>query len=249
MKVLITGASQLLGNAIVQSLQGLQDLRLTDTESLNTDLEFVRADPRVVEEAGRVMEGMEAVVHSASLPARDHSNDPLEQEQRILDWGTRGTYNLLLAANERRVRRFIQISTLEVVRDKADEWWVDERFRPRPHAEVGEMTLYLAERMGFQFAVATQLEVVCLRLGKVVLEEDVAGQPFDPDWVDRRDVAQACAQAVSEPISYRYQIFHVAANTQSSRWRLDNALVNLKYKPTHFFGLPPRALPAVSKPR
>ncbi|MBI2191430.1 MAG: NAD(P)-dependent oxidoreductase [Planctomycetes bacterium] len=240
MKVLVTGAQQPLGQAIIQALRGRHDLRVSDVGSISTDLEFVRADPRNVEDAERLMLGIEAVVHTASMPASEASPDPVDQEQQILDWGTRATYNLLVAAKGNKVRRFVHASTVQVVRDKADEWWVDERFRPRPHAEIQEMTLYLAERMAYHFAVETPLEVICLRLGKVVREEDVAGQPYDPDWVDVRDAAQAFVQAVEIQVYYRYQIFHIAANTQAGRWHVGNAMENLKYQPLHHFGLPPR---------
>ena len=227
MKILITGAHTPLAKAIADRISASNEVILTDAESEPADGQLL--DPRELEGECELLNGVEILLHCGVLPS------DCGDEQHVLDFATRGTFNLLNAAKAARVRRFIHFSTLDYMTDKVDEYWVDERFKPRPDTEVTELAHFLVERMAYQFAIETRLEVISLRLASAVIEEELTGQEFDPDWVDLRDVAQAAERAIEFELPDRYRIFHIAANTFESRWEVGHAVHTLGYRPEHNF--------------
>jgi len=232
MKILITGAHTPLASWIADRISDTHEVLLTDAESEPDNGTLF--DPRELEGGCELLSGVEIILHCGVLPT------DCSDEQQVLDFATRGTYNLLHAAIATGLRRFIHFSTLDYMTDKVDEYWVDERFKPRPDTEVTQLAHFLVEKMAYQFAIETQLEVISLRLAETVLEEEVAGQPVEPDWVDLRDVAQAAEMALDFKLSDRYRIFHIAANTFESRWEVGHAVHTLGYRPEHNFGGAPR---------
>jgi hypothetical protein len=77
-----------------------------------------------------------------------------------------------------------------------------------------------------------------LRLGKVVHADEVGGKPFDPLWVDERDVAQATSKALAlETETYRgerpWTIYHIQSGSPRARFAIDSAKSErgLNYKP------------------
>ncbi|MDA0838886.1 MAG: NAD(P)-dependent oxidoreductase [Planctomycetota bacterium] len=228
MKILITGANTPLASRIADRISANHQVLLTDAESEPAKGKLL--DPRELNGDCELLNNVEIILHCGVLPT------DCGDEQHVLDFATRGTYNLMNAAIAAGVRRFIHFSTLDYMTDKVDEYWVDERFKPRPATEVTQLAHFLVERMAYQFAIESRLEVISLRVSKMVIEEEVGGQEFDPDWVDLRDVAQAAEMALDFKLSDRYRIFHIAANTFGSRWEVGHAVHSLRYRPEHDFG-------------
>ena len=114
---------------------------------------------------------------------------------------------------------------------------VAEDWQPRPPADAPAVAEYLAERVGREFARQRKLEVVVLRIGKVVRAESVAGQPFDPWWVDQRDVLQAVSLALgAKQISYprgteNWAVFHILSDSPGARFSVNKAQAGLGYRP------------------
>jgi nucleoside-diphosphate-sugar epimerase len=228
MKILITGANTPLASCIAERISATHEVLLTDAESEPAN--GLLFDPRELAGDCELLNGVEIILHCGVLPT------DCSDEQQVLDFATRGTYNLMNAAVAAGVRRFIHFSTLDFMTDKVDEYWVDERFKPRPDTEVTQLAHFLVERMAYQFAIESHLEVISLRLAETVIEEEVSGLDFDSDWVDLRDVAQAAEMALEFKLSDRYRIFHIAANTFEGRWEVGHAVHALGYRPEHNFG-------------
>jgi nucleoside-diphosphate-sugar epimerase len=113
---------------------------------------------------------------------------------------------------------------------------VDEDWRPIPGDSVG-LAEYLGEYVCREFAREGKLSMTVLRLGKVIRAEDFAGQPFDPLWVDRRDIAQAVSLALAAQLAAggprlgAWSIFHILSGSPRARFSIERARRVLGYRP------------------
>ena len=99
---------------------------------------------------------------------------------------------------------------------------------------------YLGEITCREFAREHPITVTALRLGKLVREEEVAGQERDLMWVDIRDAAQAfCAALVRDASASldwvpRWAVYHIAAPIAHPKFLIDRAK-SMGYRPQHEF--------------
>jgi nucleoside-diphosphate-sugar epimerase len=88
-------------------------------------------------------------------------------------------------------------STLAVLEAYPAGWAIDENWRPRPDvSDVAQLAAFLAEETARQFSIGAGLEVICLRLGRVVDDGAIAEQPYDPRWLHVADATEAVHRAV-----------------------------------------------------
>ena len=154
---------------------------------------------------------------------------PAEQQ---IDLTTRCTYNLLFAAAAEGVPLVVLLSTLDVMGGYDANLTVSETWRPRPAAEPRVLAKHLGEFTSREFAREGKINVVVLRLGKVVRSEEVRDRPFDPLWVDERDVVQAVSLALASKLG-RFQVFHIQSDSPKARFAVTRAKGALKYRPQH----------------
>ncbi len=235
MKVLVTGGAQPLGIAVAQELKDEHQVYLMDVEPVETEFEFIQCDILKADEIQQAVKGMEAIIHLAELPD-DVAIDAEKREQQELDFATRGTYNLMRAAVSEGVQRVIYKSSLSVFDSCPEDWVVTETWLPRPKAEAKSMAKYLGELVCREFARENNIIVACLRLGKVVREEDARGKPFNPTWVDIRDAAHAFSMALKvDNERSRFNIFHIQADSPDARFPVSKAKQRLSYQPKYDF--------------
>jgi len=235
LKVLITGGTSQLGLAVAQTLKDVHQVYLMDIEPIETDFEFIQCDILNMDEIQQTVKGMEAIIHLAELPG-DVAVDAEKREQQELDFATRGTYYLMRAAVSEGVQRVIYKSSLSVFDSCPEDWVVTETWLPRPKAEAKSMGKYLGELVCREFAREKDIIVVCLRLGKVVHEEEVRGNPFDPMWVDIRDAAHTFSMALEVGVGRsRFNIFHIQADNPDARFPVSKAKQGLSYQPEYNF--------------
>ena len=99
MRVLILGATGYLGPHVVKALENEYVLRLTDIkESSWEEHEYLQVDVSDPEQVLRAAEGMDAIINLSVLRW-----DP----EQAFDVNTRGTYNVLTAAQTHGIRRII----------------------------------------------------------------------------------------------------------------------------------------------
>ena len=237
MRVLVTGAASALGQEVATALAADENAQLRlldDCAAQRQDVEWVAArltDPDAVRQAVR---DVDIVVHTGEPPPAP------ESEEALLDRATRGTHVLLQAAVEAGVKRFVYGSTLEVFRAYPDTVYVTEYYKPLPPTEMAVLARYLGEMTCREFAREHPITVTALRLGKLVREEEVAGQKRDLMWVDIRDAAQAFCAALARDASAslnwvpRWAVYHIAAPIIHPKFLLDRAK-SMGYQPQREF--------------
>ena len=207
---------------------GLKDkypIRLTERIAVRTEHEFVECALSHDTTTNTAVRGVEAIVHVAEpLP-----DDTAEQQIDLL---TRCTYNLLTAAGEETVPLVVMLSTLDVMSGYDSNLTVTETWRPRPSTEPRVLSKHLGEFTCREFTRDSKTNMVVLRLGKVVRAEEVKGKPFDPLWVDERDVVQAVSSALTARLG-RWQVFHIESDSPKARFAVTRAKTALKFQPQY----------------
>ena len=211
MCILITGSSGQLGVEVARQLSAHHDL-------IGIDLvEGVWTHHRVniVErEAVRsLMKGIDAVIHIASLHAPHLA---IESSQAFIDVNITGTLNLLEAATDREVRRFIYTSTTSLygfaLIPDVQAVWVTEELTPQPR-DMYDITKRAAEELCQHFARAYGLPMICLRTSRF-FPEAVPLMAFYRLYrgVDVRDVAAAHVLAVTNQ-EILFDVFNISAQS------------------------------------
>ena len=229
MNTLITSAASDLARALAQSLSSVHRIRLTDVVDVETQFEFVRCELGHDEETDKLVRGIDVIIHLAQLPPERvaAAQDP---ENLTLDFLTRCTYNLLMAASQEKVARVIYASTLQLFDTCDEDWTVTESWRPRPTTDVFPLSRYLGEFVCREFAREGRLKVTCLRLGTLVKAEEAANQPVNTAWLEMRDAVYAFECAVKTP-GGRWDPYHIQSEVPNARFTIREAKRDLKFAP------------------
>jgi nucleoside-diphosphate-sugar epimerase len=242
LKILITGAASPLAQEIITALDSAYEVRLLDDcppIEGQQDADWVQGsltDPQVAWQAVR---NIDLLIHTGEPPPT-LATDPGQCEQTLLDLATRGTHVLLKAAIEAGLKRFIYGSTLEIFSGYPDTVYITEMHKPLPTPDMPQMGRYLGELTCREFAREHMVTGTALRLGKLVLKEDVAGQQPDLMWLDRRDAAQAFCAVVAHHTSLsfrwvgRWNLYHICAPITNPKFLIAKA-ETIGYQPQHAF--------------
>ena len=227
MNLLMTSAAAPIARSLAEILRGEHSLRLTERIPVAGITDFALSPLGPDLSTNLLVRGLDAIIHVAEPLSTD-------SELQQIDYLTRCTYNLCLAAAAEGVKRLIYLSTLDLMTAYDPNYIVTERWKPKPPTHVPTLAKHLGEYTCREFAREHKLAVVVLRLGKVVRAEAVAGQPVDPLWVDERDVAQAVSQALTAELP-RWAILHIGADSPQARFSVTAAKRALDYTPHHNF--------------
>ena len=173
MKILVTGSSGHLGEALVRSLLGTghEVIGLDIKESAFTNVVGLVQDSDVV---GRCMRGVQLVSHSATLHKPHVATHSMQQ---FIDTNVSGTLTLLQAAQANAVGAFVFTSTTSVFGDAlrppagTPAAWVTEAVRPVPKNIYG-VTKTAAEDLCLLFHRLHGLNCIILRTSRFFPEED-----------------------------------------------------------------------------
>jgi uronate dehydrogenase len=234
-----------MGRAVASELGGDHQLRLFDEDPTlepGEGVEAVRGSLLDADAVWQAVRGVDAVVHTAEPPAAPDAGS-LAGRQFLLDWATRGTHILFKAAVEAGVRRFVYGSTLEIFASYPEDVYISELWKPQPGPEMACMSRYLGELVCREFAREFPVTATALRLGRIVVEEEVeAGVEADAMWLDRRDAAQAFRLALARERSddlrftARWAVYHICADIPNPRFLIESAGRSIGYRPAHNFG-------------
>lgn len=138
MRVFVTGSTGLLGNNVVRALleAGHEVVGLTRSaekaERLlgDTGATFVTGDMRAVDGFAGVLDGCQAVVHTAAY-FREYFT-PGDHAEALDAINIEGTLTLMAEADKRGVKRFIHVSSAGVIGHKPDGSPGDEDTPPNP---------------------------------------------------------------------------------------------------------------------
>lgn len=173
MKTLVTGSSGHLGEALVRTLraEGQPVLGVDISASETTDIVGDIADSELTQ---RCMQGVEAVLHTATL---HKPHVATHSRQAFIDTNITGTLNLLTAATEAQVSRFVFTSTTSTFgdamkpSDSGPAVWVNESLAPLAKNIYGASKC-AAEDLCRLFARNHALPCVVLRTSRFFPEAD-----------------------------------------------------------------------------
>lgn len=227
MHLLITSAASPLARALADGLRAEHTVRLTERINVPNLTDLAVGSLGHDLSTNLLVRGMDAIVHVA---------EPLPQDTELqqIDFLTRCTYNLCLAAVAEGIKRLIYLSTLDLMTAYDENYTVSERWRPRPTTAAPVLAKHLGELVCREFAREHKLNVAVLRIGKLARAEEVMGRPVDPLWVDGRDVAQAVSRALMVETG-RWAIFHIQSASPHAHFSAATAQRVLGYTPEHDF--------------
>ncbi|MAG35389.1 MAG: hypothetical protein CL878_03965 [Dehalococcoidia bacterium] len=240
MRIAITGGAGRLGQALATRWQATHQVRTVDAVPLppgSSHQDHLAGDLRDPAFAQQAVTDATVLVHLAPIaPAGPAATSDLDR----LDVATRGTYQLLLAAADAGVQTVVLGSTLDLFAAYPGAWHVTEQWAPKPAPTPAHLAPYLAECSARELARVLPLQVVCLRLGEVVDETEVEGQPFDGRWLHLDDALQAFEQAIAfeppEAARNGWWVYHIPAAGSRTRVPLVAASeALLEYAPLHDF--------------
>lgn len=225
MNILITSAAAPIAQSLATALQREHSVRLTERCFVPNLANFAQCMLGPDLATDLLVRDMDAVIHVAELL-------PTDSAQQQIDYLTRGTYNLCLAAASAGVQRLVYLSTLQLMTQYDENFNVTERWRPRPTTQAPVLTKHLGEFVCREFAREHKLKITVLRLGQVVYNNQIADQPFDSTWVDVRDVAQAIQQALIRDTG-RWTVCHIQHESAQARFPVGAAKRLLGYTPDY----------------
>ncbi len=199
MKILVTGSSGHLGEALMRTLRATDHVAvgLDITPSPFTNIVGSIADRTVV---ARAMRGVEAVLHTATLHKPHVATHDM---QTFVDTNVSGTLALLEGAVSNRVRAFVFTSTTSAFGDAlvpspgAPAAWITEATTPIPKNIYG-VTKTAAEDVCALFHRDHRLPCVILRTSRFFPEDD--------DHAETREAYDAVNLKVNEYLYRRVDI-------------------------------------------
>jgi nucleoside-diphosphate-sugar epimerase len=239
-RVLITGMSGLIGEAVRRRLDGRWALRALNRRPV-AGVETHRADIGDLDAIAPAFRDVDAVVH---LAANVQANPPWEA---VLRDNVVGTYNVFEAARRAGVKRVVYASSGATVSnierdepyaaltagryDEVAEWPVLTHESPtRPHGLYGCSKIW-GEALARHFADTTGMSMICLRIGHVSAED----RPVKPRefsvWCSRRDIAQMVERCLAAPQSLRFDVFFVTSDNKWGYRDLEHARAAVGYAP------------------
>ena len=164
MRVAIIGADRPWGTLLAAELSAEFEIVALGAEDTSHLAGYRQVDLLQRESLDPVLTGVQAIVHAAAC-------DPVgTDEGAVLDLAARGTYVALTAACAVGIEKMVLLSGLDLVRDYPEEYLVEPQWNALPRAEAGSLAPLMAELVGREIARTGQIEVRCLRFGKLGAE-------------------------------------------------------------------------------
>jgi nucleoside-diphosphate-sugar epimerase/uncharacterized protein (DUF952 family) len=210
-RILVTGSSGQLGREIARQLAADHEVRGLDLRpGVRTTHVGCITDRELV---ARAIEGVEGVVHTASLHAPHVGRASADEFRRVNVDGTRA---LLEAAARRRVARFVYSSSTSIyghaMVSTGPAVWVTEELAPRPR-DIYDETKLAAENLCRAFAAEGAFPATCLRVSRFFPEDGgrVAAHRLHRG-IDVRDAARGHLAALASPRP-RFAIYNLSGGS------------------------------------
>ena len=225
MNILITQGKSSLAAALAGHLSASNMVRLTDMVSGDADAGIFQCDLGHDSATDDVVRDIDAIIHIGYNAVG--SGDPSE----LLDYHTRGTYNLLTAAAAAGVSRCIYLSTLRLLEDYEENLTVTEKWRSLPPSEDPLLlACHLGEIVCKEFARDGLIDVVTLRLGFPLIcgDRQEAVESGESAAFSIDDVFTVVERSLTADIA-RWQDVHVQSPLPRQRYLMHAAGELLQY--------------------
>ncbi len=243
-KVLITGASGLIGRLTISGLGHKYEFSGLSRRPV-ADIPHVQADITDRAAISPAFAGMDMVLHLAAYTQNVH------EWEGTMATTVMGTLNVLQAAQEAGVQRVVFMSTGSTMcgyewddtrpyghmaqgeYDLVPATW--ERLRhtdpPRPDSPYGVGKVF-GEVCGRWFSDHYGLSVLCIRLGAVLDTDRPKLIRHFPGYLSQADAVQMIDKCLAAPLSLKYDIFDAISDNRY-RWRdTDHAKEVLGWQPS-----------------
>ncbi|WP_407572334.1 NAD-dependent epimerase/dehydratase family protein [Deinococcus altitudinis] len=231
-RVVLTGAAGRAGRVtLVRLLEAGHQVTAVDTQPVTppkgdfsgTLVAHLRADLTDLGETLEVMQGADAVVHLANIPAPG-----LQAPHRTFVQNVSMNHSVFTAAVMHRLSRVVWASsetTLGLPFDRPPRYApIDEDHYPLPESSYA-LSKVLTETMAEQFSRQSGIPFVALRFSNILGPDDYRRFPAEawPDpqarrwnlwgYIDERDAAEACQLALTAPLEGASSFIIAAADT------------------------------------
>jgi nucleoside-diphosphate-sugar epimerase len=245
-RVLVTGASGLIGRIVLERLGGKYAFSALNRRPVE-GIPCTQADIADFEAIRPAFEGIDTVLHLAG-----YTGSP--EDPRVEDWNGNlqghiiGTRNALEASRLAGVRRFVFVSSgcailgyereepycylVSGEYDRVPESWpmADHTWPVRPDGIYGAAKVF-GEAAGHFYSDAYGISVLCLRIGAVLDTDRPKLRRHYPGYLSHRDVTQAIEKSIEAPESVRYGIFDIISNNRWAWRSIQHAREVLGYNP------------------
>lgn len=226
-RVLITGATGGIGLLLSERLADDYEIVQHGRTPKNSEQERVlrRADLTDYDEVLPLMEGVDSVLHLAG------SASPESDWEDVLEANIVGFRNVLEAAREARVRRFVFASSNHAMGmyDRHEEWPVYPSHLPRGDSLYGVSKIF-GEALGRFYHDEHGIDFLALRIGWVT--DDPLATDTDvlrAMWLSPDDTEAVFRRAIEA--SVRFGLYYAISDNPNRRWDLTNTMLDLGYRP------------------
>jgi nucleoside-diphosphate-sugar epimerase len=240
-RILVTGMSGLIGNALRKHLENDYELTALNRSAV-PGVRCFQADIADFDAIQPAFVGQDVVVH---LSANAKLFAPWEA---ILQTNIIGTYNVFEAARRAGVKRVIYassgatISTLQrefpynaLVEGRYDEvaagWPMITHESPTRPSQLYGVSKVFGEVLARHFTDNSDLSIICLRFGVVNDVDRPRNIKEFPMWCSQRDAVQMVQRCIAAPDTLRYDIFFVTSNNKWGYRDLTHAREIVGYEP------------------
>jgi nucleoside-diphosphate-sugar epimerase len=210
LNLLITSAASATAQLVAGALSGANTLRLTDLPE-NTSGNIVPNELNHDADTDELVADIDAIIN-IGYQGQTGSNT------HLMDYHTRRMYNLLQAASDAGVPRYVNVSTLRVFEDHEENLVVTEKWRSDPSAEDIEiLTAHMAEYVCKEFARDRLIKVANLRLGWPFIV-DGSGNPEDTAVVSHGMIGASIQEALVSEELIQWQDIHIQSYVEHQRF-------------------------------
>jgi UDP-glucose 4-epimerase len=226
MRILVTGTSGKIGSTIAGYLQPEHEIIGLDLVPGKVTTVCGDIANRVL--VNKIMPGVEAVIHTASLHAPHVATHSAAE---FVHTNVEGVLVLLDMAQKHGVTRFVYTSTTSVYGEAMvspdSAVWVTEELAPRPR-DIYDRTKLDAEALCRDAAIRHSMHCVVLRMSRCFPEPPPLMAIYRLyRGVDARDAAQAHALALSKP-GELFRIYNISAQSPFQKEDLKTLVTNPK---------------------
>jgi nucleoside-diphosphate-sugar epimerase len=234
MKILLTGATGYIGQAFLKEFGHKYSVRVLGRTSVQGSLEFIKGDMRAYADVLNAAAGVDVIVHLAAF-APDVKQGVRNED--FFDYNVKGTFNILQAAVDSKVKRVVYASSICAVGYEGLELPIKEDAKPNPSDGMYGFSKYLGEELCEYYSKWYGISALCLRTATVVPKHAIVFPP-DPDtpnwygYVDIRDVICAFDLAINAK-GIKHGVFHINAENSVMKYDITGARKVLGFKPIH----------------